>query len=142
VSAVKDILEKIRAEIASNLDGKGITATGRTRDGLQVREYVNGCKLVSWKGAPIATTEIGAKPHWSPIAPLKEWVKVKLHLPESVAYAVQYKIAQEGTDRFTAPRFDVYTEVVNDHMDEIAEAVTNDVNKELVEIVKHLNSKK
>ena len=122
MATVKEILETMRAEIAHNLDDKKITATGRTRDGLKVEEYDGGCRLVATQGAPIATTEIGSGPHWVPIAPLKEWVQVKLGLPEGAAYAVQKKIAAEGTDRYTNPRNDIYTDVVERHLPEIERA--------------------
>lgn len=54
--------------------------------------------------------ESGTRPHWAPIAPLLHWVEVKPllprpeieHLPrpqqlKRMAYAVRWKIAQEGT---------------------------------------------
>lgn len=44
-------------------------------------------------GAPV---EFGTRPHWAPIEPLKLWAKRKLD-DESLAYAVQRKIARVGT---------------------------------------------
>jgi hypothetical protein len=48
--------------------------------------------------------ELGSNPHWAPIEPLKGWARRVLG-NESAAYAVQRKIAQEGTDPqpFIAP---------------------------------------
>lgn len=40
--------------------------------------------------------EFGTSPHWVPIEPLKLWAQRKLG-DESLAYAVQAKIAKEGT---------------------------------------------
>lgn len=60
--AVRDILERCGDEIKSNLDAQNITASGRTRDSVQVQEYEIGIRLVSVKsagGAPFSTTERG-----------------------------------------------------------------------------------
>lgn len=38
------------------------------------------------------------RPHWAPIAPLKRWVRRKFGGDERDAYAVQWKIRNEGTD--------------------------------------------
>lgn len=46
--------------------------------------------------------EVGTKPHFPPLAPLVEWVKVKLGLSDNEAYAaargVQRKIGRKGTE--------------------------------------------
>ena len=42
-----------------------------------------------------APIEFGTDPYWPPIDPLKEWAN-RVGGDESLAYAVQYKIAQEG----------------------------------------------
>jgi|GEM_PF-5217037 hypothetical protein len=41
----------------------------------------------------------GSRPHWAPIAPLKEWAKWKLG-DEHAAYAVQKSIAKKGTSMY------------------------------------------
>lgn len=45
--------------------------------------------------------ELGTKPHWMPIQPLIDWVKVKIGLldesAKSVAYAIRASIAKKGT---------------------------------------------
>jgi len=43
-----------------------------------------------------AAVEFGTRPHWVPIEPLKLWARRKLG-DESIAYAVQRKIARVGT---------------------------------------------
>jgi len=47
--------------------------------------------------------EFGTRPHYPPIAPILEWVKRKLHVPEKRAYgvarAVVKKIGKRGTPR-------------------------------------------
>lgn len=40
--------------------------------------------------------EVGSRPHWAPIAPLKKWCELKGMGP-GAAYAVQRKIARDGT---------------------------------------------
>lgn len=45
----------------------------------------------------------GTRPHWAPIAPLKEWAKWKLG-DENAAYAIQRSIAYYGTSRWLAKR--------------------------------------
>lgn len=51
--------------------------------------------------------ETGTAPHWPPIEPLKEWAALVLG-DESAAWAVQQKIADEGTDAqpFMRPGFE------------------------------------
>ena len=56
---ITEVLERLRDDIANDLDQKGITASGRTRDGLKVIRYSGGIKLVSTSGNPLSTTEIG-----------------------------------------------------------------------------------
>ena len=46
----------------------------------------------------------GTKPHWAPIAPLKEWARWKLG-DEKAAWAVQRSIAKYGTSRWAARRY-------------------------------------
>ena len=41
--------------------------------------------------------EEGTRPHWAPIQPLKDWARRVLG-DENAAYAIQQKIAQEGTE--------------------------------------------
>jgi len=43
--------------------------------------------------------QYGTRPHWAPIEPLKRWVRKKFGGDDDAAYAVQWKIAREGTDR-------------------------------------------
>ena len=136
MESVVEILEQIRSQIADNLDGFGITTTGRTRDSLKVETYEEGARLIAdGSGAPMATTEIGSPPHFAPIEPLKEWARLKLG-DERAAYAVQKKIAREGTERHQHPRYDVYTEVVERALPEIEKAVGVGSNEILANINK------
>lgn len=62
---IYDILDRARADICANMDAQGITASGRTKESLQVEEYEGGVRLVQRSevgGAPIQTTEVGRRP--------------------------------------------------------------------------------
>lgn len=71
--------------------------SGLATSGFEPREAADGS--VTWGyAAPYARyVEEGTRPHWAPIAPLKLWARRVLG-DEGAAYAVQRKIAQEGTD--------------------------------------------
>lgn len=45
--------------------------------------------------------EIGTKPHFPPIAPLRDWVEHKLDVPEADSYGVALKIARKIAARGT-----------------------------------------
>lgn len=77
---ITEVLERLRDDIANSLDQKGITASGKTRDGLKVVRYSGGVKLVSTSGNPIRTTEIGRPSGKIPLGftnIIKEWSIVK-----------------------------------------------------------------
>jgi hypothetical protein len=61
-----------------------------------------------YNAAHAVPVEKGAAPHWAPIRPLKGWARRVLG-DESQAYAVQRKIAQEGTPAqpYIKPALDV-----------------------------------
>lgn len=82
--------------------------------------------------------EKGTKPHWAPIAPLREWVLVKPLIPEErggklptveqLAHAVQWKIAREGTK--AQPFFwNSVEEAVADFEEAIGEALERDIDR-------------
>lgn len=58
---VTERLERLRDEIVSNIEAKGITASGRTQRSLAVEVYDGGVRLVAKSGnrAPMETLEIG-----------------------------------------------------------------------------------
>lgn len=58
----------------------------------------------------------GTKPHWVPIAPLKEWARWKLG-DESAAWAIQRSIAKHGTSRFAARKYG--TDGANPYLDRV-----------------------
>lgn len=126
---ITGILEELRTTIILNMDTypakKGENATYNTQKSLQVVKYDGGVKLVSMAGdnAPLVTLEKGLEPMWVPINPLKMWAAAKFNLEDereinSIAYAVQHKIAKKGTDRFTT-NYDAYSTAVNEAVEKI-----------------------
>lgn len=72
----------LRNSIFSNVEGEG--------------EQVRGIVGVGPSAPHGICVEGGTQPHWAPIAPLKLWARRILD-DENAAYAVQHKIAKEGT---------------------------------------------
>lgn len=65
---------------------------------------ISGVKVTGGVATSIAyavPVELGSKPHWAPVAPLKDWVERKLGKrgdeADEVAQAVRFKIARKGT---------------------------------------------
>jgi hypothetical protein len=50
-----------------------------------------------WRADHAEPQEFGSRPHWAPIKPLLKWSRRVLG-DESAAYAVQKKIAEQGTE--------------------------------------------
>ena len=85
--------------------------------------------------------EHGTAPHWVPIQPLKEWVQVKnilpypkangkLPTPTELAYMVQHKIAQEGTEG--KPNFQSALDAAWAEFEQaIGEAITLDIGEDV-----------
>lgn len=69
---------------------------GELKRSWRLEKTEDGWEIFSEKPQAAATDQ-GTKPFWPPIQPLKEWAKIKLG-SESLGYAVQEKIAQEGID--------------------------------------------
>ena len=115
-------LEDYKAVIVDRQRELGEVASGRTAASFRVEVLPDGVALVGGgEGtAPVGTLEIGSRPHWAPIAPLKEWVAAK---GLSVSpWAVQRKIAKFGTDRFAKP-----VQVWSQDVDEVAQRIADDV---------------
>lgn len=89
------MLDAAQAGFAKSQD-KVPVATGELK---QSGELVRGEDVVGFRydTAYDQFVEGGTEPHWPPIEPLKEWASIVLGDPNA-AYAVQQKIAEEGTD--------------------------------------------
>lgn len=64
----------------------------------------SGDQMLGVVGSPLSyapAVELGTKPHWAPIQPLGEWVRLKLGITgwraEAAAQRIQYAIAHRGT---------------------------------------------
>jgi len=71
-------------------------ATGTLKQSGEMQNTPNGATF-GYDADHAQPVEGGTEPHWPPIEPLKEWAAVVLGDP-GAAYAVQAKIAAEGTD--------------------------------------------
>ena len=87
------IAEKVTNNLKSILESEGINATGGLSDSINYRVTLNSITIeINAYGEYL---DKGSKPHWAPIAPLKDWVKAKgLSINP---YAVRASIAKKGT---------------------------------------------
>ena len=132
-------------DIKRRLQDKGINATGRTSEGFVVKSEVGKVSLVlsGDNVAPLATLEIGSRPHFVPIAPLTEWAFAKFHVEEkearSIAYAVRTKIARDGTNRHNTHE-DVYSTLVKEAAEDIKQMIVSDIRSGLTSEIKTARS--
>lgn len=139
-------------EIRSNMATKGINASGRTSDSIQVRQVPTGVQLVGGgeDTAPMATVEVGrgggAVPYGF-MAILEQWSIDKglsfetAARRRSFAYLLARKIAREGTHRHAFPE-DVYSGTVQVAAADIRENIAKGVGKVVISEVVHSFKKK
>ncbi len=79
-------------------------ATGTLRKSITSRQRVLAGNVIGVVGSPLnyaVSVELGTRPHFPPVAPLKDWVKQKLDLPSkqagAVAHAIVRTIGMRGT---------------------------------------------
>lgn len=132
-SDILRVLTQTRDEIRTNMQAKGVNASGRTSESIRVEVYDGGFRIVGgYAGthpisdapsiygqdtAPIPTLETGRKEGGAPRGfyyIIREWTREKgLNFASETerstfAYFVARKIAAEGTKRHTQP-VDIYT---------------------------------
>jgi HK97 gp10 family phage protein len=91
----KIYVEEMKNEARNLLLLNNTNTTNTLSKGIETKHSEKESKVIST--APYSVfVEYGTFPHWAPIAPLKEWCRIKLG-DESLAYAVQKKIAVKGT---------------------------------------------
>ncbi len=80
------------------------TATGLSRNSIFSQEQTFAAGVLGVVGTAqlhVAYVELGTKPHFPPIEPLRDWVRVKFGLPDKDTYgpalAIARKIAARGT---------------------------------------------
>lgn len=143
------ILAECKAEIVSNMQSEGITVTGRTAGSLEVED--RGEHLVLFQkpeGAPIETTQFGRGAGKVPRGfreIIKQWILDKGIATQPIPYtrtqsdrwqpmytaeerglasaagAIAHKITTKGTDRFSNPNKNVYTEPIDKAIEKISD---------------------
>lgn len=84
--------------VSQNRVADNSTATGELlNSGVPPHETADGAIVWGYTAPHAIYVERGTKPHWVPIEPLLRWARIVLG-DEGAAYAVQRKIAVEGTD--------------------------------------------
>ena len=137
IDEVVNILLDVRVEIQSNMESKGINASGRTSRGMQVQRYESGVRLVLTGDdvAPLATLEVGRAGGRVPMGftdIIEQWSREKgLTFANekdrrSFSYFTARKIAREGTERHKMP-VDVYSDAVTRGVDKIKQLVNAQV---------------
>ena len=126
-----------------NMEESGRPASGALADSIATEVKVDDRSI----GVEVSLLEYwkyiehGTRPHWAPIAPLKEWVRVKpllprpmangkLPTPDQLAYMVRWKIHEEGTegkDDFSRALQETWAQFAQ----EVADAVTADIAADL-----------
>jgi len=103
LTAIEKIDETLQATLKQDLPRGAGGAAGLAgsidTDEQAFDDNVIGAVFTQQPYAPYV--ELGTGPHWAPIQPILDWVKVKFGLldasTESVAYAVRAAIAKRGT---------------------------------------------
>ena len=118
---IAQILTQARDEIRANMQAKGINASGRTSDALQVVQRGGKIELIKAEGqnAPFGTLQYGRAKGRVPrgfFYIIQQWTRDKgfsfeneKHRNAFTAYVVN-KVKTEGTNRHLSPRTDIYDE--------------------------------
>lgn len=95
-NAVFEVALLMETDAKRAVTDNGTTDTARLVSGIGVDKIDNVTADVRSNAAYSGAVELGAAPHWVPIGPLLDWARRKLG-DEGAAYAVQKKIAEQGT---------------------------------------------
>ena len=142
------ILTDCKAEIINNMQSEGVTVTGRTAGSLAVEDRGDHLVLLQKpEGAPLETTQFGRPAGKVPTGfrqIIKQWIVDKkiptnpipyirtpsanwqpMYTPEerglaAAAGAIAHKIATKGTERFSNPNTNIYTEPIDKAIDKIS----------------------
>jgi hypothetical protein len=91
------LLDAARAGFAKSQELCPVDRGELLMSGVPPHEVEDGSVVWGYDAPHAPYVEYGTVPHWAPIAPLKRWARRVLG-DEGAAYAVQQKIAAEGTD--------------------------------------------
>ena len=132
---IEAILERCKADIATNMETQGVNASGRTMGSLAVVSDGAGVRLGLFGNshAPLGTLEVGRAGGKVPAGfyeIIKQWTRDKgLQFGTesergTFSYFVARKIAREGTQRHLLP-VDVYSTPVKSARNEIESVLRN-----------------
>lgn len=149
------ILTECKAEIINNMQAEGVTVTGRTAGSLSVEDRGEHLVLLQKpEGAPLETTQFGREGGKVPIGfrqIIKQWITDRkiptqpipyirtpsdrwqpMYTPEerglaAAAGAIAHKIATKGTERFSNPNTNIYTEPIDKAIDKISNFLLTEI---------------
>lgn len=125
---VSSELEALKQKVIENQKNSGQVASGRTIASMKVEVTEDGGVL--WGRSPFGTLETGRKPGKVPAGfwkIIRQWMDdkgIQVQKPDSFAYLVARKIANEGTQLFrNGGRDDIYSPEVKDMVERVSQGI-------------------
>lgn len=125
---VSSELEALKQKVIENQKNSGQIASGRTIASMKVEVTEDGGVL--WGRSPFGTLETGRKPGKVPAGfwkIIRQWMDdkgIQVQKPDSFAYLVARKIANEGTQLFrNGGRDDIYSPEVKDTVERVSQGI-------------------
>lgn len=125
---VSSELEALKQKVIENQKDSGQVASGRTIASMKVEVTEDGGVL--WGRSPFGTLETGRKPGKVPAGfwkIIRQWMDdkgIQVQKPDSFAYLVARKIANEGTQLFrNGGRDDIYSPEVRDTVERVSQGI-------------------
>lgn len=126
---------ELQATLKQNLP-RGAGGSAGLAGSVQTEEQALADNVIgmTYTAQPYALyVELGTSPHWAPIQPLLDWVRVKLGLTDlaakSAAYAVRAAIAKHGTkaNPVWQQTWDAKQTFIQDKFDDAVDAIARDL---------------
>lgn len=125
---VSSELEALKQKVIETQKNSGQVASGRTIASMKVEVTEDGGVL--WGRSPFGTLETGRKPGKVPAGfwkIIRQWIDdkgIQVQKPDSFAYLVARKIANEGTQLFrNGGRDDIYSPEVKDTVERVSQGI-------------------
>lgn len=125
---VSSELEALKQKVIENQKSSGQVASGRTIASMKVEVTEDGGVLCG--RSPFGTLETGRKPGKVPAGfwkIIRQWMEdkgIQVQKPDSFAYLVARKIANEGTQLFrNGGRDDIYSPEVKDTVERVSQGI-------------------
>ncbi len=125
---VSSELEALKQKVIENQKNSGQVASGRTIASMKVEVTEDGGVL--WGRSPFGTLETGRKPGKVPAGfwkIIRQWMDdkgIQAQKPDSFAYLVARKIANEGTQLFrNGGRDDIYSPEMKDTVERVSHGI-------------------